>query len=160
MEAEEILEMVNAGLVSMTVADNYLVELWSNLFTDMVTYPNLAVNRGGEIAWMIRKYSPKLKGELNAFIKGHQQRTLFGNIIINRYFKNTQWIRPIRCVSPSLHITLGRNGFSSFVWKRPNQVWILIFGSTRWKSLPPNALGGRLFNTSATFTSTTLPIEY
>jgi membrane-bound lytic murein transglycosylase MltF len=80
LEAEEILEMVNAGLVSMTVADNYLVELWSNLFTDMVTYPNLAVNRGGEIAWMIRKYSPKLKGELNAFIKGHQQRTLFGLI--------------------------------------------------------------------------------
>jgi membrane-bound lytic murein transglycosylase MltF len=93
LETEEILEMVNAGLLPLTIADNYLVKLWSKVFTGMVAYPDVAVNRDGQIAWMIRKDSPQLKQELNTFIKKHKRGTLFGNIIINRYFKNTKWIR-------------------------------------------------------------------
>jgi membrane-bound lytic murein transglycosylase MltF len=93
LETEEILEMVNAGLLPMTIADNYLVKLWSNVFTDMVAYLDIAVNRDGQIAWMIRKDSPQLRKELNTFIKKHKRGTLFGNIIIKRYFKNTKWIR-------------------------------------------------------------------
>jgi membrane-bound lytic murein transglycosylase MltF len=42
---------------------------------------------------MIRKNSPKLKSELNSFIKTHKKGTLFGNIIIKRYLKNTKWVR-------------------------------------------------------------------
>ncbi len=47
----------------------------------------------GAIAWMIRKNSPELKKVLDEFIKGHKKGTLFGNIMIKQYFKNTEWIR-------------------------------------------------------------------
>jgi membrane-bound lytic murein transglycosylase MltF len=93
LEDEEVLEMVNAGLIPMTVVDNYLVDLWSNLFTDMRPYSEIRVNEGGSIAWIIRKKSPQLKQALNGFVKNHKKGSLFGNIIIDRYLKDTQWIR-------------------------------------------------------------------
>ncbi len=93
LEDEDLLEMVNAGLIPATVSDNYLVNLWAKIFKDMVPNPDLALNIGGSIAWMIRKNSPKLKKEIDDFIKKHKKGSLFGNIIFNRYFKNTRWIR-------------------------------------------------------------------
>jgi len=93
LEDEDLLEMVNAGLISATVSDNYLVNLWAKIFKDMVPNPDLAVNINGSIAWMIRKNSPKLKKEINDFIKKNKKGSLLGNIIFNRYFKNTKWVR-------------------------------------------------------------------
>jgi len=88
-----ILKEVNAGLIPMIVVDNYLADFWSQIFEDIVCYPDIAVNKGGSIAWMIRKKSPKLRQVLNEFIKGHKKGTVFGNIIIKRYFEKTKWIR-------------------------------------------------------------------
>jgi membrane-bound lytic murein transglycosylase MltF len=93
LETEDLLEMVNAGLIPMTIVDNYLADLWSQVFENIVRYPDIAVNQGGAIAWMIRKNSPEFKKVLDEFIKGHKKGTLFGNIMIKRYFKNTKWVR-------------------------------------------------------------------
>ena len=93
LEDEDLLEMVNAGLIPMIVVDNYLADFWSQIFEDIVCYPDIAVNKGGSIAWMIRKKSPKLRQVLNEFIKGNKKGTFFGNIIIKRYFEKTKWVR-------------------------------------------------------------------
>ncbi|MBW1775020.1 MAG: transglycosylase SLT domain-containing protein, partial [Deltaproteobacteria bacterium] len=68
LETEDILEMVNAGLVPMTVADSTLANFWSQIFKNITVYPKIAVNRGARIAWMIRKDSPKLKKVINDFV--------------------------------------------------------------------------------------------
>ena len=47
---------------------------------------------GGEIAWAIRKDSPKLKKEIDAFIKEHRKGTLLGNILFNRYLRENKWV--------------------------------------------------------------------
>ena len=93
LEDEDLLEMVNAGLVPMVVADDYLARFWSGIFKDIILCPHIAVNTGGEIAWMIRKKSPKLKEVINGFIRGHKKGTLLGNILFNRYLKKTNWVR-------------------------------------------------------------------
>ncbi|MBW1998167.1 MAG: lytic transglycosylase F [Deltaproteobacteria bacterium] len=93
LEAEDILEMVNAGLIPLTVVDNYLAEFWSNIFEDIVLYPEIAVRTGGAISWMIRQNSPKLKKVINDFVKGHKKGTLFGNILFKRYLKSMKWVR-------------------------------------------------------------------
>jgi len=58
LEDEDLLEMVNAGLIPMIVVDNYLADFWSQIFEDIVCYPDIAVNKGGSIAWMIHKKKP------------------------------------------------------------------------------------------------------
>ena len=51
LEDDDVLEMVNAGLVSITVVDDYLAEFWSKVFTDITVRPDLTVRSGGSLAW-------------------------------------------------------------------------------------------------------------
>jgi len=92
LEDEDVLEMVNAGLVKMTVVEDYLANFWKQIFTKLTPHPDVKVRTGGEIAWMIRKDSPKLKEELDAFLARFEksgQRT----DILTRYLKNTRWAK-------------------------------------------------------------------
>ena len=93
LEDEDILEMVNAGLLPMTVVDSYKGTFWVKILKDLELHSGLKVRTGGEIAWAIRKNSPKLKDMINGFAKKHKVGTLFGNILVNRYYKNTKWVR-------------------------------------------------------------------
>jgi membrane-bound lytic murein transglycosylase MltF len=90
---QDILEMVNAGIVEATVIDSYKAEYWGAIFPDMRSREDLVVNEGGEIAWMIRKDSPLLKAAVDKFVRGHRQGTLIGNVLINRYMQNLEWVR-------------------------------------------------------------------
>lgn len=90
---EDILEMVNAGIVDITVADAHIAQAWSRVLPDIVVRDDLVIHRGGTIAWAVRKDSPKLRESLNAFIKRHKKGTLLGNIVYDRYYQNPRWIR-------------------------------------------------------------------
>jgi membrane-bound lytic murein transglycosylase MltF len=92
-EDEDILEMVNAGLISTTAVDEHLAEAWSKVFENLKVYPDLAVRTGGELAWAFRTNSPKLKKVINKFVAGHKQGTKLFNIVTNRYLKSTQWVK-------------------------------------------------------------------
>jgi membrane-bound lytic murein transglycosylase MltF len=93
LESEDILEMVDAGLVGATVVDGYKAAMWKSVFTKMTLNTKAGVNEGGEYAWMIRRDSPQLKAVLDAFVKRHGQGTMFGNSLINRYSKNPKFAK-------------------------------------------------------------------
>ncbi|MDH3911426.1 MAG: lytic transglycosylase F [Rhodospirillales bacterium] len=93
LEDEDLLEMVNAGLIPMIVMDSHKAEFWEQIFADIELRPDLAVNRGGRIAWAVRKGSPELVKEINVFVKKHKKGTLVGNILFQRYLKDTNWVR-------------------------------------------------------------------
>ena len=95
LETEDILEMVNAGLVPITVADSYLAEFWAQIFDGIELHPELALRTGGEIAWAMRKESPQLRQVVNAFVKDHKKGSLMGNILFKRYLQNTDWVRDV-----------------------------------------------------------------
>jgi membrane-bound lytic murein transglycosylase MltF len=86
LEDEDILEMVNAGLLPYAIVDDHVATLWASVFHSLVVHRDLVVNTGGSIAWAIRKNSPLLKDELAAFVQGHRLGTTFGNSIIRKYF--------------------------------------------------------------------------
>lgn len=93
LEDEDLLEMVNAGLIPMVVVDSHKAQFWAQIFDDIKVHPNIAVNTGGQIAWTFRKNSPKLKAVVNEFVKGHKKGTLLGNIVFNRYLRETKWVK-------------------------------------------------------------------
>ncbi len=90
---EDILELVNAGVIDITVADDHLAQIWSNVLGGLVLRHNLRISKGGKIGWAVRKNNPKLLKSLNTFIKKNRKGTLMGNILFKRYYRNARWIK-------------------------------------------------------------------
>ena len=93
LRSQDILEMVNAGLITATVVDSYKASSWSKILSGLRVRDDLVVHAGGEIAWAFRKDSPQLAAVANDFARGHRQGTLIGNVLINRYMENLNWVR-------------------------------------------------------------------
>jgi membrane-bound lytic murein transglycosylase MltF len=93
LEDEDLLEMVNAGLIPMVVVDSHKAQFWTQIFDDLKVHPNIAVNTGGQIGWAFRKNSPQLKAVVNEFVRGHKKGTMLGNIVFNRYLRETKWVK-------------------------------------------------------------------
>jgi membrane-bound lytic murein transglycosylase MltF len=92
-EDEDLLEMVNAGLIPMIVMDSHKAQFWKQIFDNIAVHQGIAVRAGGEIAWAFRKNSPKLKAVVNDFVKGHKKGTMLGNILFKRYLQNTKYVK-------------------------------------------------------------------
>ncbi|GEM_PF-175643 len=93
LATEDILEMVNAGVVGITVVDSHIAGLWAQVLPDIVVYKNLAVHTGGRIAWAVRKNNPKLRASLDAYVRKNKKGTLLGNMLFKRYYRNTNWVK-------------------------------------------------------------------
>jgi len=93
LEDDDILEMVNAGLVNVTVVDDYLADFWQQVFTNLRPHPGAAVRSGGELGVVVRKNNPKLLGAVNTWIREYGPKTAFGNIMDQRYLQNTKFAR-------------------------------------------------------------------
>jgi len=92
-ETEDTLEMLNAGLVKIVVADDYLAKFWKEIYRNITLHPDLIVRSQGDIAFAVRKNSPKLRAELNEFTMTHRVGTLFGNVDLQKYLQQTRWAR-------------------------------------------------------------------
>jgi membrane-bound lytic murein transglycosylase MltF len=107
---EDLLELVNAGAIEMTVADHHIAEAWAEVLPDIVVRKDLAIHSGGAIAWAVRKKNPQLLESLNAFIRGHRKGSLMGNILFKRYYAKSKWIAnptsPAERAKLEKHITL------------------------------------------------------
>ena len=92
LEDEDILEMVNAGLVPITVVNAYLPKIWQSFYKD-IKATDVVIDDTGQFAWAMRKNSPELLAAVNAFVKTHGQGTAFGNTLIARYAHSPKMLR-------------------------------------------------------------------
>jgi membrane-bound lytic murein transglycosylase MltF len=93
LATEDILELVNAGIVDVTVADDHIARLWANVLPDITLHKDISINSGGDIAWAVRKNNPELLANLNDFLRNHKKGTELGNVLFKRYYENTRWIQ-------------------------------------------------------------------
>jgi membrane-bound lytic murein transglycosylase MltF len=93
LEDEDILEMVNSGLLKATVVDDTTADFWKMILPGLNPRPAVVVRGGGDMAWAVRKNSPKLLAILNPLITANKQGTLFGNEILRKYLKNTKYVK-------------------------------------------------------------------
>ena len=75
---QDILEMVNAGLIPSIVVDNYLANFWKRIFTNITVHEDVALRTGGTLAIAVRKNSPQLSEALNTFMDKNGLGTSFG----------------------------------------------------------------------------------
>jgi membrane-bound lytic murein transglycosylase MltF len=92
LEDDDLMEMVNAGLLPAIVVDNYLVEYWKKILPNLAVHANLALRRGGNLSVAIRKNSPKLAAELNGFIAKNGLDSAIGRVLNKRYLESTKYV--------------------------------------------------------------------
>jgi membrane-bound lytic murein transglycosylase MltF len=92
LEDDDILEMVNAGLVELTVVDDFMVEFWQQVFKGVKPLKNVAVHTGGDIAVGVRKNNPQMLRAVNMWIQKYGPRTAFGNMMERRYLENVKYV--------------------------------------------------------------------
>ena len=93
LEDDDILEMVNAGLVDVTVVDDFVAELWKQVFPNIRIHEQAAIRTGGEIAVGVRKNNPKMLQAVNTWVKEYGPRTAFGNIVAKRYLQDAGYLK-------------------------------------------------------------------
>jgi membrane-bound lytic murein transglycosylase MltF len=69
LEDEDLMEMLEAGLVELLVVDDWKARMWAQLLPKIRVREDLALRTGAETGWAIRKQSPKLAAEIRDFFK-------------------------------------------------------------------------------------------
>jgi len=90
---EDILDMVHAGLVQMTVMDDLVAGLWAKIYDGLVVHNDLSIADGDKIGWAVQKGTPQFLSLINEFVKDHKAGTSFGNTLLARYYKDTKWAK-------------------------------------------------------------------
>lgn len=90
---DDLVEMVNAGLIPATVTTKQRSELWSQVLPNIKAHPDMVVSSGANTGWVIRKDNPQLKKVLDEFVQANGVGTSFGNTLLRRYLQNTKWLK-------------------------------------------------------------------
>ena len=95
LEDEDLIEMLNAGLISVLIVDKHKADFWRQVFPKITVHDDLALRTGGEVAWAVRKGNPQLKAMLDEFAEAvtsgkyvKQRERIYAN-----YLKNTQFVK-------------------------------------------------------------------
>jgi membrane-bound lytic murein transglycosylase MltF len=89
---EDLLEMVNAGLVPMTISEDTVVKSWTRLFTNLQVHSDLVVMEG-PLSWAMQKNTPQLKATVDEFVTDHRIGTSYGNTVVRKYLNDIKWVQ-------------------------------------------------------------------
>jgi len=90
---EDLLEMVNAGILPATVTLTERADLWAGVFAGITPQPKLVVGTEGDLAFAMRKNNPQLKQLVDEFVRTRAVGTSFGNTLWRRYLQSDQWVK-------------------------------------------------------------------
>ena len=93
LEDDDILEMVSAGLMPITIADDYLADFWKQIFTGLDVHREVALHTGGNLAVAFRKNNPKIREKVNQWIREHGKGDAFRNVLERRYLKDVKYAK-------------------------------------------------------------------
>lgn len=92
LEDEDLMQMVDAGIVPATIAQRPVAEFWARLYERIEVHAAVPLRRDGRIGWVLRKGTPQLRGIVDKFVATHRAGTLFGNVVLKRYLGSVERI--------------------------------------------------------------------
>jgi membrane-bound lytic murein transglycosylase MltF len=90
---EDMLEMVSAGLVGTTLAEDHIAGFWKQVFPGLVLNSGAAVSTDRQTGLMVRKGSPQLLAELNALLDRYPEGSLTRNVLLQKYLKSVKYAK-------------------------------------------------------------------
>jgi membrane-bound lytic murein transglycosylase MltF len=92
LEDEDMMEMVNAGLLEAIVVDDWKARIWAQVLPKIKVNDGAVLRAGGLVGWAIRKGSLKLQAELNDYYTVFIKRQNLQQARIKEYFGRIQQI--------------------------------------------------------------------
>lgn len=92
LEDEDLMEMLNAGIISTIVVDDWKAKMWSPILPNIRLNDSAAVRENAQIGCAFRKNSPLLSAELNDFYYQHQKHL---GVVPYRFKKYNQIVRDL-----------------------------------------------------------------
>ena len=93
LEDEDMLEMLNAGLLGAIVVDDWKAKMWAQVLPSIKVNEDAVLRTGGEIGWAIRKGSPKLKQIIEEFDRSFVEKQGVAEYRLKQYFRKTKQIK-------------------------------------------------------------------
>jgi membrane-bound lytic murein transglycosylase MltF len=93
LEDEDMMEMVNAGLLETIVVDEWKAKMWAQVLPKIKVNRDAVLREGARLGWAIRKGSPKLESEILEFYTGGLKK---GGVVAQRlaqYMRRAKQIR-------------------------------------------------------------------
>jgi membrane-bound lytic murein transglycosylase MltF/imidazolonepropionase-like amidohydrolase len=69
LEDEDLMEMLDAGLVELLVVDDWKARMWAQVLPKIKVRSDLALRQDARTGWAIRKDSPRLAAEIEDFFQ-------------------------------------------------------------------------------------------
>jgi membrane-bound lytic murein transglycosylase MltF len=101
LEAEDLLDMLNTGMIDITVLDDYKAKFWAAVFPHIVVRDDLVINESGAIGWAMRKNVPQFAMAIDGFMRRFGKGTMVGNDTYNRYLADASKVRCVQRRQPS-----------------------------------------------------------
>ena len=91
LEDEDLLEMINVGLLQTIVVDDWKAKAWAQLLPKVRVHDDIVMRPKTKVGWALRKQSPKLAAELNDFyVKYAKQQGTIGTRMQKEYMSRVK----------------------------------------------------------------------
>ncbi|SHG83666.1 Membrane-bound lytic murein transglycosylase MltF [Flavobacterium fluvii] len=125
LETEDVLEMVNSGVIPFSAVVEDLAALWSKVMPNLVLYDKIPLAQNISYGWVFRKDSPKLRKAADQFLEKHAKGTLIGNSLYNKYVKNANLLPKIYTNKTFSQVNVLKAPFLKYA-DRYNLDWLLL----------------------------------
>ena len=92
LEDEDMMEMLNVGLLEAIVVDNWKAKMWAQILPKIKVHEQIVVRSVGLTGWAIRKDSPKLAAEISEFFTNFLKKQGVMNYRMQQYHKRIKQI--------------------------------------------------------------------
>jgi len=93
LEAEDTLEMTNAGLLDIVVVDDVIADIWAQVLPGIKVHDDLKLRADARLGWAIRKGSPQLQAAILDF---HQNFLVKQGVSKYRYAQYLKRVKQIQ----------------------------------------------------------------
>ena len=81
LESEDVLDMVNVGLIPIAVSEEWLADIWARHLPNVRVRRDLVLRDATQLGWAMRPQSPQLKAVLDEFVADARAKDLFDIIV-------------------------------------------------------------------------------
>lgn len=85
LEDEDLMEMLDAGIISTIVVDDWKAKMWAQILPNIEVNENVSVHSGGHVGCAFRKNSPLLTAELKDFYYNHSKKLGITPYLFKKY---------------------------------------------------------------------------
>ena len=93
LEDEDMMEMLDAGLIELLVVDDWKAHMWAQVLPKVKVRTDLVLRANAKTGWAIRKDSPKLAAEIDDFFRNWAMKQGVADYRMNVYMKKVKELK-------------------------------------------------------------------